>query len=836
MIAKPKDIFKKVSYRVLCAVTVFAMVCTILPMTALAGDSDRFSGGNGSESSPWLISTVEDLKNLSLFLNSGEAKGFDAKNAGIGNCYGYYFEQTTDIDLSKVQNWEPIGYSGNNYFAGNYDGNNYAISNIKCTGKVDADGFATGGLFGWVAFGSVSNLHVKNGVVSATGTNNYSYVGGIAGVVYGSTITNCSVTDSSIESKRTPSNNNCAGGVSGYSTGGVFKNCAATNNAVKAMAYCGGFVGEVDDDNNAGKSSFTNCFVADSSATAYSPNAQDTNAVGGFVGQVTASVLTLTNCFVYNTEIQIDANSAATPKFSGVFAGELWHDSYASIADINCYYESSSLSNNLGNALKKTSNEFKNGTVASLLGDSYVNADPYPSLASSPANYSAVDKAIAEAKALNKNKYADFSAVETAISAVVRGKLSAEQSVVDGYAAAIQKSLGELVRINQAVSTNRIYDGTATVVVSEVFFKDVYDTDEVSADAVGTLASPNAGTYTVVDLSNIVLKGEDAEWYEAPEKMSNLVTDVTISKVNPEITLNTQPGSYVQGGREIEVTATINNHLEYFDGLPTANQIVLTADNAKLKPGTSIVKNENTYTAVFVADDKINNLINFSANVSNDAVNYSALSSSVTKSVSIVGPADYSALNTVLNKIPDDLNLYTGETLQVLNDAVDSIQWNLLLPEQTIVDGYATAIEDAIQALEYKSADYAKVEEALAKIPSDLSIYTDESVKALNDVKSAVALGKNITEQATVDGYATAIENAVNGLKKKTETINPGSDVKDEIQDDSGKTTPSNNQQKPDKNIPSTGDNTSIFFYSIIAFLSALTVLVITKKRKKTIK
>ena len=88
---------------------------------------------------------------------------------------------------------------------------------------------------------------MKNANFVATGQNNYSYVGGIAGVCYGSSIKNCSVVNSSLESKRN-NNNNCAGSIVGYSTGGTFEKCAAENNQVKTMAYGGGFVGEVDDD------------------------------------------------------------------------------------------------------------------------------------------------------------------------------------------------------------------------------------------------------------------------------------------------------------------------------------------------------------------------------------------------------------------------------------------------------------------------------------------------------------------------------------------------------------------------------------------------------------
>ena len=82
----------------------------------------------------------------------------------------------------------------------------------------------------------------------------------------------------------------------------------------------------------------------------------------------------------------------------------------------------------------------------------------------------------------------------------------------------------------------------------------------------------------------------------------------------------------------------------------------------------------------------------------------------------------------------------------------------------------ATEAKDALQTVEiiYKDADYSKVDAAIKKVPSDLSLYTDASVKVLNDALKSVVRGKNITEQAVVDGYAAAIEKAISSLEKKS--------------------------------------------------------------------
>ena len=61
-----------------------------------------------------------------------------------------------------------------------------------------------------------------------------------------------------------------------------------------------------------------------------------------------------------------------------------------------------------------------------------------------PADYTKVDAAIAKANALNKNDYKDFSGVEAAVKAVVRGKNITEQSEVDKMAKAIEDAIAAL--------------------------------------------------------------------------------------------------------------------------------------------------------------------------------------------------------------------------------------------------------------------------------------------------------------------------------------------------------------------------------------------------------
>ena len=425
--------------RILGIALAICMMIFCVPMGVFAAEAPSFSGGTGTQGDPWLIASQADLTALAEFLNSGNAEQFDAENAGVGNCHGYYFKQTADIDLTGVA-WEPIGYSGGYYFAGNYDGGGHSITNAVSTGKVDPDGYATAGIFGWVAFGSVANLHVKNANFLATGQNNYSYVGGIAGVCYGSSIKNCSVENSSLESRRN-NNNNCAGSIVGYSTGGTFEKCAAENNQIRTMAYGGGFVGEVDDDPNygAGNSTFTNCYVANCTVISETDDSQGTSFSGGFAGEITDSTLTIQNCYVYQATLSTVGN--AVPQGTGVFAGNLWGSS--TIADTNCFFGACGTTENAGTASEKTEEEFRNGTVAGLLGEAFAQVGDYPKI-NGPADYSSVDAAIAKANALEKDNYKDFSAVEEAINAVVRDKNITEQGEVDAMAQAIENAITAL--------------------------------------------------------------------------------------------------------------------------------------------------------------------------------------------------------------------------------------------------------------------------------------------------------------------------------------------------------------------------------------------------------
>ena len=129
-------------------------------------------------------------------------------------------------------------------------------------------------------------------------------------------------------------------------------------------------------------------------------------------------------------------------------------------------------------------------------------------------------------------------------------------------------------------------------------------------------------------------------------------------------------------------------------------------------------------------------------------------------------PADYTAVNEAIAAAEKfDKALYSNyAAVEVAIKAVDRTKSKA---EQAEVDDMAKAIADAIAALQYKGADYTKVDAAIAKANAlNKDNYKDFS--AVEAAVKAVVRDKNITKQSEVDAMAKAIEDAINALVRKS--------------------------------------------------------------------
>ena len=131
----------------------------------------------------------------------------------------------------------------------------------------------------------------------------------------------------------------------------------------------------------------------------------------------------------------------------------------AKVTTTNCYYGKCTVDadfttdGNAGTAVEKTEAEFADGTVKGFLGDAFIQGGKYPILASSPADYTKVDEAIAVAKAIDGSRYTNYDAVEAAINAVDRNKSVLEQADVDKMAKDIRDAIDALVKKSNSSSS-----------------------------------------------------------------------------------------------------------------------------------------------------------------------------------------------------------------------------------------------------------------------------------------------------------------------------------------------------------------------------------------------
>ena len=173
--------------------------------------------------------------------------------------------------------------------------------------------------------------------------------------------------------------------------------------------------------------------------------------------------------------------------------------------------------------------------------------------------------------------------------------------------------------------------------------------------------------------------------------------------------------------------------------------------------------------------------------------------------------ADYTKVDAAIAKA-NALNKDNYKDFTGVEAAVNAVTRGKNLTEQTEVDEMAKTIEDAIAALQYKDADYTKVDAAIAKANAlNKNDYKDFS--GVEAAVKAVVRGKNITEQSEVDKMAKAIEDAIAALEKKPASTKPGTSDKS----------------------PQTGDTSNLALWIALLFISggaAIGTTVVSRKKK----
>ncbi len=299
--------------------------------------------GNGTEASPYLIYTANDLANI--------------------NSYAYY-KVMNDIDLtgwiatnSATKGWLPVGMNGGGSMK-QLDGDGHTITGLWIDNNI-----ANVGLIASMENATVKNLTIRvanNKSVKTTGDNvgilvgkcsgstfenvqvsgavtGGMRVGGIAGDAPESTFAQCNVSDATVTSSAS-----YCGGITGYGANGSFTDCVVSNAAITAtQSNVGGITGYGQD------AAFAACTITDTELGGV-------NYLGGITGNTNTA---LTGMRVESTTI------TATGDYVGGLVGDISSSVADSWVDVNLTGKDY-VGGIAGNSTSTISRSYCQGTVA----------------------------------------------------------------------------------------------------------------------------------------------------------------------------------------------------------------------------------------------------------------------------------------------------------------------------------------------------------------------------------------------------------------------------------------------------------------------------------------
>ena len=681
-----------------------------------------------------------------------------------------------DLDLSGHE-WISIGTGrGGSYpeysFCGVFDGQGHVISNLYShesyiEGADESHNLLRNALFGNVYNGEVKNLGVADAEIWIDPKDNSAAGKGILVDWMGkSKITNCWTSGSIYSGTKIEKNIGGIVGVTeqGCTISGCYSTATLTGNFTNSEGYytdpdpanwpfdtIGGIVGARFDSNL----TVTDCWF-DGKIVVNSLQA----TVGGIVGYTDDQLGsgTVNNCMVTTTDMGVDKD------------GNTCWVAYALGGTVeNCYwpndtkaYDPSPLAYVGGQSNEEQGTAVTDFTSADVLAGLRTNAGAgvewgagigYPTFVwddnNIPADYTAVDAAITSAEALDSSLYTNYSAVEDSINAVDRAKSKAQQTEVDAMAKAIEDAVSALQ-----------YKGADYTKVDAAIAK------------VNALNKDNHKDFSAVDDAlNAVVRDKNITEQTEVDAMAKAIEDAIAA-------------------------------LQYKDADYTKVDAAIAKANALNKD------NYKDFTAVEAAVNAVTRGKNLTEQTEVDAMAKAIEDAIAALQYKYV---DYTKVDVAIAKA-NALKKDEYKDFSAVEAAVNAVVRDKNITEQSEFDAMAKAIEDAIAALQYKDADYTKVDAAIAKANAlNKNDYKDFS--GVEAAVNAVVRGKNITEQSEVDKMAKAIEDAISALEKKPASTKPGTSDKS----------------------PQTGDTSNLALWIALLFVSggaAIGTTVVSRKKK----
>ena len=665
---------------------------TLLPTTALAEDE--------AASDRTVIATVEDLQQFARAVDAGD---YDGKTDAV-------VELAADLDLTEIE-WTPIGSTVNadgeveHCFSGKFYGNGHTVSNLDLSDVYGTTGLC--GFFGGIENAEISSLTVQ-GTINVNSGREYTYYGAIAGFAGGCTIFDCTA-----DVSFTNNENLVYGtiGLCGQASDTVIDYCRNTGDLLltgDAASHGGGIAGQL-----AGNAKVINCY-ATGKLTPYGKGTED---LGGIVGTAGGS-----------------AGSAAIQHC--YFAGEMDMSQYTASA-------------------------------------------PYGRLG-------AIAGSAKDTTAFENNYYAESNEVTACGKGVEAGKARTYEAMCG------EEFYNELT----AGGGQYRYNTPSTPVLPAPKYMVTF----VVAPA---------------DMTNVVItvNGEPVE--ENAELEAGIYT-VTVAADNCE-TVN----------KEITITADRATHTQQLE------LRYLDADYSKVDAAIAEAEalNKDEYKDFTKVEEAVNAVVR-GKNITEQA-EVDAMAKAIEDAIAALEykDADYSKVDAAIAKAKA-LNKNEYKDFTKVEEAVNAVVRGKNITEQAEVDAMAKAIEDAIAALEYKDADYSKVDAAIAKAKA-LNKNEYKDFTKVEEAVNAVVRGKNITEQAEVDAMAKAIEDAIAALERKPAKSTPTATAKPVTVSAQAETV--KETAAVSSVIPQTGDNWNRELYISLFVLSGLALAgtAVLKNRKQ---
>ncbi len=411
------------------------------------------------------------------------------------------------------------------------------------------------------------------------------------------------------------------------------------------------------------------------------------------------------------------------------------------------------------------------------------------------ASYTALDEAIAAAKALVADHYVDFSGVTAALATaenVDRNLTANDQAIVDEATNALVAAMGALVpadanydAVNAAVATANAmavkmsgealtYTDAYIAVLNEVVANVVYGlkkADQATVDgyAAAINAVIEAPEYRAFDYSKIeahiaAIEANDADYYNAESYAAYLAAKEALVW---DYTNEQYAQAMLQQANFLKVTVAAAAAANYDD-------VNLAIDEYEEKIAAADYEQDG-----IDAVDAIIEAIDWNLNENKQDVvdGYAAAIREATDKLVevVIEYADYDAFDKAYADAKAvDASLYTADSYADFIAAVEEIyaglDKDLLAADQTIVDNATAAIADAYSILKLK-ANYADLEAAIIRAGTyDKNVWTAETwadVEAALEAATKIDADLSVDDQKIIDDAAAAINAALDALEAK---------------------------------------------------------------------